>query len=267
LRHIVEAYLDEKDGRIVDPTRLRNAWKQAKAHFGHLRPDQVNPDVCDAYIAMRRKAGRKDATILKEINVLRQAMNWRRVTTARFSAPPQPEARDRHLTRDEFRRLLDGCAQPHVRLFCILALATAARKTAVLQLTWDRVDFERRKIRLAVVGNRRIKGRAIVPMTDRAHEALEEARKGAMTPYVIEYGGKPVGDIKKGFAAAVRRAGLEDVSPHVLRHSAAVWMAEDGVAFTEIAQYLGHSDPKITYRVYSRYSPEHLRRAAAALDF
>jgi len=36
-------------------------------------------------------------------------------------------------------------------------------------------------------------------------------------------------------------AGLADVSPHVLRHTAAVHTAEAGISMDEIAQYLGHS--------------------------
>lgn len=267
---IVQAYLDEKKDRIVDQPRLMHAWKQARAHFAHLRPDQVTREVCRSYISLRRQTGKKDATIIKEINTVRQALNWRfgkGKTDALFEAPPQPPPRERHLTRPEFRRLLDGCIQPHVKLFCILALATAGRMTAVLQLTWDRIDFERGKIRLARIGERQGKGRAVVPMTDKAREALQEAKTAARTPYVIEYGDKPVLSIKKGFAGAAKRAGLSDVSPHVLRHSAAVWMAEDGVSMAEIGQYLGHTDEKVTYRTYARFSPEHLRKAASALDY
>src|SRR5690606_16165522 len=96
---------------------------------------------------------------------------------------------------------------------------------------------------------------------------LLEAQKAAVTPYVIEYGGQKVGNIKKGFAAAVKRAGLDDVTPHDLRHTAAVWMAEAGASMAEIAQVLGHSDERITYRVYARFSPDHLRRAMTALEF
>jgi len=61
-------------------------------------------------------------------------------------------------------------------------------------------------------------------------------------------------------------AGLEDVSAHVLRHTAAVWMAEAGVPMDEISQYLGHSNVEITRRVYARYSPDYLRKAASALE-
>jgi integrase len=56
------------------------------------------------------------------------------------------------------------------------------------------------------------------------------------------------------------------VTPHMLRHSAAVYMAEDGVSMDEIAQFLGHNDVATTRRVYARFSPNHLRDAAAALE-
>ena len=72
--------------------------------------------------------------------------------------------------------------------------------------------------------------------------------------------------MKKGIASAAERAGLEGVTPHVLRHTAAVWMAEAKTPMTEIAQYLGHSDSRITERVYARFSPDYLAGAAAALE-
>jgi len=104
-------------------------------------------------------------------------------------------------------------------------------------------------------------------MTDRAREALTEAYKGRLTDHVIETNGAPLKDIKKGFTASAMRAGLNDVTPHDLRHTAAVWMAESGVSMPEIAQYLGHTDPSITFRVYARFSPDYLRKAAGALNF
>ncbi|RWP38518.1 MAG: site-specific integrase [Mesorhizobium sp.] len=264
---LVEAYLDDKKGRVAAHERLVFAWKQAKATYGHLRPDQITRQVCEAYADLRRLAGRKDATILKEVNVVRQAMNWGKVTGALFEAPSAPPPRDCHLTKTEYQRLLTGCSQPHIRLYCVLALTTAGRKGAILELTWDRVDFDRNMIRLAVNGQRNRKGRAVTPMTDQTRAELLVAREAAQTPYVIEYAGNRVQDIKKGFAGAVRRAGLTGTVPHDLRHSAAVWMAEAGVDFNEIAQYLGHTDPSITYKVYARFSPNHLRKAASALDF
>jgi integrase len=111
------------------------------------------------------------------------------------------------------------------------------------------------------------KGRAAVPIAEWVRPALDEAHRGALSDHVIEWGAQRVSSIKKGFTGAVRRAGLgPDVTPHVLRHTAAVWMAEDGVPMDEIAQYLGHTDSRTTYRVYARFSPDHLRRASKALE-
>ncbi|MBO9451922.1 tyrosine-type recombinase/integrase [Tropicibacter sp. R16_0] len=104
-------------------------------------------------------------------------------------------------------------------------------------------------------------------MTKSLRAALLEAQKAALSDYVVEWAGGPVKSIKKGFKAAAVAAGLLDVSPHVLRHTAAVHMAEAGVSMEEIAQFLGHSDSRVTASVYARYRPEHLRKAASALEF
>src|SRR5262249_40423315 len=148
---------------------------------------------------------------------------------------------------------------PHMHLFVVLAYSTAGRAGAILDLTWNRVDFERGQIRLGT-GEKRAKGRATVPMTDGARAALVDARKAALTDHVIEYSGRRVHIIKRAFKAAAARAGLpSDTSPHVLRHSAAVHMAESGVSMSEIAQFLAHTTEKVTFATYARYSPDYLR--------
>ncbi|MET0470921.1 MAG: site-specific integrase, partial [Xanthobacteraceae bacterium] len=171
-------------------------------------------------------------------------------------------------TREQTRALRDAATHPHLKLFIVLAQTTGARSAALLQLTWDRVDFERGQIDLR---NPFLKvphkGRAIVPMNRDARAALLEARAGALSLYVIEWGGKPVASVKKGLRVTAARAGLGHVSPHMMRHSAAVHMAEAGVPMDEIAQYLGHTNARVTREVYARFSPDYLRNAAAALEY
>lgn len=265
---IFQAYTDDKAGK-ASHGRMLDAWKPLAPVFAHLRPDQVTRELCRAYAKKRRAQGRSDGTILKELSILRSALQWHdRATPAVFDMPAAPPPRDRHLTRDEYQALLAGAASPHLRLYLVLALATAARPTALLQLTWDRVDLERRRIYLGAGPVLRLKGqkgRATVPINDAALAALLEAQKAAVTDWVIEYGGDQVLSVKKAFARAVDRADLADVTPHTLRHTAAVWMAEAGVPMHQIAQYLGHADSRITERVYARFSPGFLAEAARAL--
>jgi len=181
--------------------------------------------------------------------------------------PPKPAPKDRYLTRAEIDRLLAAPAEPHIKLAILLMLSTAARVTAILELTWDRVDLDRGQIDLRKSSTGPRKGRAVVPINDGLRQALLNAREAALTDHVVEWAGKPIKKVTRGFKSAVVAAGLTDVSPHVLRHTSAVHMAEAGVPMPEISQYLSHSNAAITERVYARFSPDHLRKAAQVLDF
>jgi integrase len=256
---IYAAYLADKGTE-----RARIAWIRLSEAFGPLRPDQVTRATCRAYTAARRRdVG--DGTIHIELTYLRAALRWHdQRTPAVVELPSKPAPRDDYLTREQYVRLLDAATEPHIRLFIALAIATGGRATALLQLEWDRVDFERGLIRLGD-GTRRRKGRATLPMTDTIRAALMQAAEARTCNHVIEFAGKPILRIVKGFRSVAKAAGMPWCTPHVLRHTAAVWMADAGVPMEEIAQYLGHSDSRITERVYARYSPGYLARAARAL--
>lgn len=266
-----EGYCIEKAGRSV-VTTMGYTWKALEPHFGQRDGDTITLEDCRAYVRQRRKAGRSDGTIHTELGHLRTVVVWaeRRRLIQRapdIDRPQKPEPKDRHLTRSEVQRILAACTLPHVRLVIHLMTGTAARIAAILDLTWDRVDFERRLIHLRNPDDTsRRKGRAVVPMTDTLFAALNVARNEAMTDYVVEWAGEKVISVKRSVTAAAARAGVEGVSPHVFRHTAAVWMAEAGVPMAEISQYLGHSNIGITIRVYARYSPTYLRGAAKALE-
>jgi integrase len=256
---IVKVYLEEKSGARSHEA-MRYSWKALEPHFGHYRPDQITPALCKAYAKSRKVSA---GTIIKDLGMLRTALKGK---GAEIWLPSSPPPRDRYLTRSEFDRLIKATSLPHIRLFIALALATGGRAGAILGLTWDRIDFGKGQIRLAD-GSTGGKGRAAVPMNASVRTALETAYKGRTGDWVIEWGGRPVRSVKRAFREACARAKLEAVTPHVLRHTAAVWMIEAGASITEVAQYLGHSDTRTTFRVYARHSPDHLRNAAKALEF
>lgn len=266
------AYLADRQAEGKNTERMVHAWHAMADHFGHLLPEDITKADCRRYAAFRKERGTGQGTVWTELGILRSGLNWAaksdRIAKAPYIwLPAKPRPKDRHLTRAEAKRLIKACDAPHVRLFVILALTTAARAGAILDLTWDRVDLERRRIRLDnPFRDVTRKGRATVPINATAYDALVLAREGALTPHVIEWGGDRVRSIKKGFAGAVKRARIEPCTPHTLRHTAAVWMAESGTPMHEISQYLGHNDSRTTERVYARYSPDHLRTAAGALE-
>ncbi|MET3924549.1 site-specific integrase [Devosia sp. 2618] len=278
-----DMYREEKKERRV-ATAMKFEWKAIGPHFGHLRPDQITTDICRAYTAKRRATmlprGKDapprpvhDGTIWTELGHLRTVMVWaanRKHLIAKapdIERPQKPAAKDRWLTDAEIGKLLEAKAAPHIRLAILLMLSTAARVGAVLDLTWDRVDFESGVINLRASTTGPRKGRAVVPMNAGLKAALSAAKEAALTDYVVEWAGEQVASIKTGFNAAVKDAGLTGVSPHVLRHTAAVHLAVAGTPMSRIAQYLGHTSTAVTERVYARFAPEHLREEANILDF
>jgi integrase len=217
---------------------------------------------------MRKRQGKSPSTIKTELEALRACLRWHYGKDAPVITAPAPsKPRERYLTKEEADRLLASIETPHVRLFVTLALATGARMGAILDLTWDRVDFTHGTIDFRPAGrdvtNKR---RVIVPMNRRAREAMEAAYEARLTDHVIEYGGKPVASVKRAIAAAARRSGVP-CSPHVFRHTAGVWMAQADVPMQKIAQFLGHTSTRITETVYARYSPRFMSDAASALDW
>lgn len=262
----VELYLDEKIGAASYQSMV-TAWRAIKPTFGHLRPDQIDRKLCKSYARARRNAGVQDGTIIKDLGVLKAALRWAgKAAGAVFEMPPTPSPRERFITREECQRLADACALPHARLFVILAWTTAARHSALLELTWDRVDLTAGVVRLASKAAHGPKGRATLPLNQWALAALREAYEARTCEFVIEWGGSPLKSIKRAFGEAARRAGLEAVTPHVLRHSAAVTMVGAGISMEKVSQYLGHTSMKVTERVYGRFRPDHLKDAAKALE-
>lgn len=129
-------------------------------------------------------------------------------------------------------------------------------------MKWNQIDLNGRTIDFGRgFGNKR---RSIVSMNDDVYEAHLEAKELAQTEHVIEYNGRPTRAIKKAFSRLCESCGIK-ASPHVLRHTAATWLAMDGVPLSEVARLLGDSE-KTVETVYGKHSPDYLRRAVTALN-
>jgi integrase len=79
--------------------------------------------------------------------------------------------------------------------------------------------------------------------------------------FVLHINGERIGDIKKGFAGACQRAGLAEVTPHTLRHTAATWLMQWGTDPWQAAGFLSMSTETLL-RVYGHHHPDYQRQAA-----
>ena len=266
---IVTAYIADREAEgIASTARQKDAWKAMKGFWENVSPELIDREMAQAYAAQR---GMSAATIRYELGMLSVALRWAEdqgliAKAPKVWRPEPPERRVRHLTRREFDKWFEEVKAHHARLYVELGLATMARPTAILELTWDRVDFERGTVDLNPRGRRQTrKRRPVVPLNDEALAALKEAYAGRQSSHVIERGGKPLTSIKKAFQAASLRSGIH-ATPYTLRHTGAVWAAEAGISMDELAQFLGHDDSATTSKHYARYSPGYLRRVANAVQ-
>ena len=243
---------------IASTPRQKDAWKAMQSFWGNVDPERIDDAMCRKYAEVR-KVG--PATMRYELSMLAVALRhagkprkvWR---------PAAPERQLRHLTHSQFERWYAEVKAPHARLYALVGLFTMARPTAILELTWDRVDFDRRQIDLNPRGRRQTKKRRpVVPLNDEVLSELKAAYAARQSEYVVERGAKPIGSVKKAFLAASARSGIK-VTPYTLRHTGAVWAAEGGASMDELAQFMGHDDSATTSTHYARYSPGHLAGVA-----
>jgi len=286
---IYDLYVKDREAVGKDVQRMRDAWKPMAPHFGHLMPDQIEDQTCRDYAKHRRGHGVSNGGIRSELIYLSAALGFGKKKKLyagdrpEIERPPAARPRERWLTKAEARRLIDATSPRflHVKLWLHLALATAGRPSHILQLTWDRVTLKKwthPESGVTYYGHVNLddptrdatrKGRARVPLNQDAYEVLLLAREMAQTQWVIEYNGQPVTGrqgVRQAVVRAAQRAKLAGVTPYVLRHTAGVWMAQAGLPMAEISQYMGHTSTAITERVYARFHPDYLQRAANALS-
>lgn len=265
------AYLDDREkAEIASSNRQRDAWKAMRGYWERSLPGLIDRQMAMEYAAQRR-AG--PATVRYELSLLSVALRWaakperRHIETApEIWRPEAPERKVRHLTVRQFEKWFAEVKASHARLYVELGLATMARPTAILQLTWSQVDWENGEIDLNPPGRRQTrKRRPVVRLAEDAMELLRQAHECRQIETIIERGAKPIQSMKKAFQAASARSGIH-ATPYTLRHTGAVWAAEGGISMDELAQFMGHDDAATTAKHYARFSPGYLRKVAEAVQ-
>ena len=176
--------------------------------------------------------------------------------------------RERFLTESEFKRLgrvLDeseesGGATPEAIAAIRLLILTGCRRGEILGLRWEEVDLEARELRLQDTKT----GPRVVPLSPAAVQLLAGLPRSGGSPWVIP-GRKPgTHMIRLGNAWRLlrKRAGLNDVRLHDLRHSFASSALALGESLPMIARLLGHRQIASTAR-YAHLARASVHEAAA----
>jgi integrase len=199
-------------------------------------------------------------------------------------APSVPPGRVQPWTVEQVQMVV--AALPHrYRATAVVAAGCGLRQGETFGLRVADVDFLRRRLEVRQQV-KRIKGQGVViappkrgktrevPLPDVVAVAVAEHLRayGAEDLVFMNTAGRPIN--RRSFDArtwkpAVIAAGLEptrDNGFHALRHHYASVLLDAGVSIRALADYLGHTDPGFTLRVYTHLMPASEDRARQAVD-
>ena len=253
--------------------------KLAREHFGERRLSQIKYLDLEIYRNNRKATStlsgkpRADASVNREMalisHILNKAVEWGMLEASPFKKGKrlmfkENNQRSRFLSDAEVEALLKACS-PHLKPIVEVALLTGMRRGELLSLKWEQIRNGFIYLEGGMVKSG--KGRQI-PINDRLAEVFREVRRENQlkSPHMFaDSQGRRYYEVKRSFATACRKAGIEDFRFHDLRHTFASHLVMRGVGLKAVQELLGHADLKMTMR-YAHLSKAHLQEAVAVLN-
>jgi integrase len=204
--------------------------------------DLKRPDVA----SMMKKMAHKPADANRTFSVMRKMFNLAEVwgyrpdgTNPCRHVPMYPNGKATHLISDEemgklFRYLdqleAEGLEHAVIPLAIRLQFEFAARRSEIIELQWDWIDLENRR----VVWPDSKTGVMSKPMSEEAYRLLSVAARNATTPHVLPSPHHPDrhltdGEYYSGWTRTLKAAGVTHVGTHGIRHRSATDIANSGI--------------------------------------
>ncbi len=266
--------------------------------LGKLPMKNLRPTSVERFVTQLRAKGLSDSTVRQVYTVARaigdDAVRDGRMARNPFATVRRPRVMSREarfLEPHQVNLLLEAARGSRYEPLFHFLVHTGLRRGEALALTWDDVDLEERLVRVRgtlarVNGDLRLlepksaKSRRTIPLSGPAADVLiavrerTEAERNRAAQLWVQSGHVFVTDIGepceprnalRALSAACRRAGLDGVGLHTLRHSAASVMLSERVPLNVVSQILGHSGISITADVYGHIAPDVSRNALDVL--
>ena len=196
------------------------------------------------------------ATLNGHLRRLRAFLNWCAESVTDYKPPRVRELPlDREIEHDYFsaaevEKLLTVAAEVRfngqpLRDFIALLVCTGMRRNEALELTWNDVDLQQRRITLRATTTKTKRGRVIpvAPILEQILSGMTGAHTGLLFPAFTE-------NVSKSFAEICVRAGIPVRPLHKLRDTFAIHAALSGLAPLFLGKILGHAKLQTTYRYY-----------------
>jgi len=257
-KELAELYL-ENYAKINKKSWKKSDYSYLSAHlcpfFGSYYISDITPLQIEKYRIKRLNEGVSKSTVNRELATMRKmfnlAIDWDYVKSnpvAKIKFFSEKDNRkERILSSEEERRLIQESSE-HLRPVIVTALQTGMRRGEILGITWKCVDLSKRLIRIENTKSDRSR---LIPFNNVLFDELLKLKKlNSKSDYVFvnPETKKPYQDVKTGFNASCRRAGIKKLRFHDLRHTFASRLVEAGISIITVKELLGHSSVKVTER-------------------
>lgn len=223
--------------------------------LGHLTLDQLTVREQERFVAFIRETGRSSGYAARIMSDLSRAVSLARergelAEPIRIIKVKAERQRVAPVLSVENLAALWGAAESsfYGSMYMVLALGTAGRPAAILDLTRDRVREDLQTVQLLPKGKEQNhKRRPVVPLVEPVRLWARLVPQG----FLVHIDGHPLQSIRSTFGRLRARAGLPaEVTPYSLRRSVATHLRVRGVPKDDIAALLGHSTGHDTTDLY-----------------
>ena len=211
---------------------------------------------------MRRRRGEKSrnggfispSSMNREVQLLRRVM-YRARDVYEITIPRVDWKSFKLQERDPVERTLGAEEEPrllaelvaHLKIPFRFSLMTGFRAGNTFALDWTQVDFQARTITVRMKSKKRGGKVHILPISDEMLVLLGNQGPKEKGP-VFTYKGQRIRSYRTAWKAACRRAGVEGLRWHDLRHTVGTRLVQRDHDISEVQDYLGHADITTTRR-------------------
>ncbi len=280
LLDLVESNYERRNLRSIGELRSR-LKNHVRPYFENIQASELRQVYIENYVDMRLTASASEKSVDNELMIVRRAFRLGLETEApdgEYLIQRAPKIRlllpnnerSVYLPPERYEELRDALRQPE-RLLYILGFHTGWRLQRLLELTWDRVDFERKIISPP---GRQAKNKWVgpAPIWGDLEGALrvawmEHQRDFPNCAYVVNRNGERVADYRDAWHAATAAIGMPELWFHDLRRTAVWLMVQAGVPREAIKRTIGHKTDAMfeRYRIFT--DAETVRAGAQAEEF
>lgn len=170
--------------------------------------------------------------------------------------PPVSIGPAKYISKEELMRLLKAAADPFDKVLIMLLYDTGMRIKEMLGITRKDIDWDTKTIHIIRKGGHH----GWVTVGDPTIEAMKIydrwRKKGSGSSLFFPY---KYAEVDKWFGLIVKRAGIQHITLHWLRHSRAAHLLLDDQPLEDVSAQLGHRSLTTTAKIYGQLRPEHLK--------